>query len=65
MFYGAFTDIYTVLMIQALEVGNADGRPASADGHAGKAGMAFNGIASDASADVLMVGADKRRLIDL
>jgi hypothetical protein len=24
--------------------------PADADGHAGKAGMAFNGIASDASA---------------
>jgi hypothetical protein len=32
------------------------------DGHTGKAGMAFNGIASDASAARPEDGADKRRL---
>jgi hypothetical protein len=36
--------------------------PKGADGHAGKAGMALNGIASDALAARPDGGADKRRL---
>jgi hypothetical protein len=34
----------------SFQVSISDGRAAGADGHAGKAGMASNGIASDAAA---------------